>query len=73
MVEDGILLKNMVYLKQNLRKDFIIRTAQQSDVVELKDLFQDNVLMINGRDNSPVEVEDWASCGNNLSNIGEMI
>lgn len=63
----------MVYLKQNMKENFIIRVAQQSDVVELKNLFQDTVLVINRRDYSQEEVEDWASCGEDLSNIGKMI
>ena len=56
-----------------MKVDYIIRAAQQSDIVELKDLFQDTVLVINGRDYSQEEVEDWASCGDALSEIGEMI
>lgn len=50
-----------------------IRQAQQSDAVELKELFQNTVIVINRRDYSQVEVEDWASCGDDLSNIEEMI
>ena len=45
----------------------------QSDAVELKNLFQNTVLAINRRDYSQAEVEDWASCGDNLSNIEDMI
>ena len=41
--------------------DFIVRVAQQSDVVELKDLFKNTVLAINRRDYTQAEVEDcWA-------------
>lgn len=54
-------------------KDFIIRTAKLSDASEVKELFQDTVLNINKRDYSKAEVEDWASCGNDLSHIKEMI
>jgi len=54
-----------------MRADFIIRAALQSDAVELKNLFQNTVLAINRRDYSQAEVEDWASCGDNLSNIEE--
>ena len=53
--------------------DFIIRAALESDAVELKNLFQNTVLAINRRDYSQAEVEDWASCGDNLSNIEDMI
>ena len=56
-----------------MKTDFTIRQAQQSDAVELKELFQNTVLVINRRDYSQAEVEDWASCGNNLSNIKERI
>lgn len=54
-------------------KDFTIRIAQPSDALEIKDLFQDTVLNINKRDYSKAEVEDWASCGNDISHIKEMI
>lgn len=50
-----------------MKSDFTIRIAGPSDVVELKELFQQTVLAINSRDFSLVEVEDWASCGNDLS------
>lgn len=63
----------MIDLKHNKETDFIIRVAQQSDTVELKDLFKGTVLTINCHDYSQVEVEDWASCGDDLSAIGEMI
>ncbi len=73
MIEDGVLLKDMIYLKQNIKADFIIRVAQQSDIVELKDLFQNTVLLVNRHDYSQAEVEDWASCGENLSKWEDMI
>mgnify|MGYP000025411230 CR=1 FL=1 len=56
-----------------MKTDFTIRQAQQSDAVALKELFQNTVLVINRRDYSQAEVEDWASCGDDLSNIEEMI
>ena len=52
---------------------FMIRVALQSDTVELKQVFQNTVLAINRRDYSQAEVEDWASCGDNLANIKDMI
>ena len=51
----------------------MIRVALQSDTVEQKQLFQNTVLAINRRDYSQAEVEDWASCGDNLANIKDMI
>ena len=56
-----------------MKTSFIIRAARQADVVELKELFQNTVLAINRRDYSQAEVEDWASCGDDLSNIEDMI
>ncbi len=56
-----------------MKANFIIRAALQSDAVELKKLFQNTVLAINRRDYSQAEVEDWASCGDDLSNIEDMI
>lgn len=56
-----------------MKTDFMIRVALQSDTVELKQLFQNTVLAINRRDYSQAEVEDWASCGDNLANIKDMI
>lgn len=56
-----------------MKTDFTIRIAQQSDVVELKELFQQTVLTVNSRDYLQEEIEDWASCGDDISKIGEMI
>ena len=56
-----------------MKTEFTIRQAQQPDAVELRELFQNTVLVINRRDYSQAEVEDWASCGDNLSQIGDMI
>lgn len=56
-----------------METNFVIRIAQQSDIVELRDLYKNTVLVVNRRDYSQVEVEDWASCGDDLSKIGKMI
>lgn len=56
-----------------MNEDFAIRTARQADVLEIKELFQNTVLVINRRDYSQAEVEDWASCGENLPRMEEMI
>lgn len=56
-----------------MKTNFTIRVAQQSDVIELRDLYKNTVLVINRHDYSQEEVEDWASCGDDLSKIGEMI
>lgn len=56
-----------------MHTNYTIRTAQQSDAIELKDLFQNTVLSVNRRNYSQEEVEDWASCGNDISRIEDMI
>lgn len=73
MIEDGILLKDMVYMKQNLDESLTVEVAQISDIAALSDLFQNTVLTINRGDYSQAEVEDWASCGNNPTKWEEMI
>lgn len=49
------------------------RIALNTDVEELRALFQNTVLVINRRDYTQAEVEDWASCGNELSKLEGMI
>jgi len=56
-----------------MKTDFTIRETQQTDTIALKELFQNTVLAVNSKDYSQAEVEDWASCGDDLSNIEEMI
>lgn len=50
-----------------MKTDFTIREAQQTDTIALKELFQNTVLAVNSKDYSQAEVEDWASCGDDLS------
>lgn len=73
IIEDGVLLKDMIYLKQPLNKKFTVRQARQADAKETQSLYIDTVLNVNRRDYSEAEVEDWASCGNDISKIEEMI
>ena len=56
-------LKAYILALKNMNTDFTIRIAQQSDALELMSLFQE----------TEAEVADWASCGNDLSRIKEMI
>lgn len=57
MVEEGVLLKDMVYFKQNITEKFTIRAAQQSDVIELRDLYKNTILEVNRHNYSQEEVE----------------
>lgn len=67
------IITNKKQYLELLKANFIIRAAQQSDVIELRDLYKNTVLAVNKRDYSLEEVEDWASCGDDLSHIGQMI
>lgn len=51
----------------------VTRIALNTDLNELRALYRNTVLTINRRDYSQAEVEDWASCGDNLSELEEMI
>ncbi|MFT4222343.1 GNAT family N-acetyltransferase [Dysgonomonas sp.] len=46
---------------------FSIRVITSSDIPKLNKLFQETILTINRKDYSIEEVEDWASCGDNVS------
>ena len=50
-----------------------IRIALNTDIEEIQSLYRNTVLVINRRDYSQAEVEDWASCGDDLSKIEDMI
>lgn len=50
-----------------------IRVALNTDIEEIQSLYRNTVLVINRRDYSQAEVEDWASCGDDLSKIDDMI
>lgn len=51
----------------------VIRTALNTDIEELRALFQNTVSVINRCDYSQAEVEDWASCGADPSKWEGMI
>ena len=50
-----------------------IRIAFNTDIEEIQSLYRNTVLVINRRDYSQAEVEDWASCGDDPSKIEGMI
>lgn len=73
IIEDGIRLKDMICLKRNLENNITVRIALKRDITELRDLYRNTVLTINKRDYTQAEVEDWASCGDDLARLEEMI
>lgn len=56
-----------------MKADFIIRAALQSDAVDEKKLFRIPFSRKIGAITHRRKVEDWASCGDDLSNIEDMI
>lgn len=42
-------------------------------MIELRNLYKKTVLIVNRKDYSQEEVEDWASCGDDISKISQMI
>lgn len=60
-------------MEQKMKVYFVVREAKESDLNELIELFKNTVLTINRQNYSQEEVEDWASCGNNIFEVKEMI
>lgn len=52
---------------------FTIRKAVIEDIAEIKELFQNTVLSVNRTHYTQEEVEDWASCGNNMDKWTNLI
>lgn len=52
---------------------FSISQALTTDVLQIKELFCNTVLSVNRRHYNQAEVEDWASCGENLAKLESMI
>jgi len=50
-----------------------IRAASVTDIKELNELYQSTILNVNSRDYSQEEVEDWASCGNDIKKWEEQL
>lgn len=48
-------------------REYNIREASAEDLSAMNNLYKDTILTINRRDYTQDEVEDWASCGNDLT------
>ena len=51
---------------------FPIRPLTEQDIQEMQALFRATVLTVNSKDYTKEEVEDWASCGNNIEHWKEL-
>ncbi len=79
IVECGVRLIDMVYFKRinndshSLANSFFIRPAVEADAEALRSLFVDTVKYVNLGDYTQEEVDDWASCGMDLSHWTRML
>lgn len=56
-----------------LNPNYKIRALEEKDILEMQELYRSTVLNINIKDYTYEEVEDWASCGDNLERWKELI
>lgn len=56
-----------------LTPNYKIRALEEKDILEMQELYRSTVLNINIKDYTYEEVEDWASCGDNLERWKELI
>ena len=56
-----------------VKTDYKIRTLDEKDIPQMKDLFRTTVLNVNARDYTEEEVKDWASCGDSDERWKELL
>ncbi len=56
-----------------LKFDYKIRTLDEKDVLQMRDLFCATVLNVNTRDYTEEEAKDWASCGKRTERWKELL
>lgn len=79
IIECGVRLIDMVYFKRInhdsalLENSFFLRPALKTDVESLRFLFMETVKCVNFGDYTREEVDDWASCGMDLSHWEQLL
>lgn len=53
--------------------NFNIRPLEEKDLYDMQNLFRSTVLNVNIKDYTNEEVEDWASCGNDMEHWKEIL
>ena len=53
--------------------NYNFRLATLADIPELKEMFQSTVRTVNIANYTPEEIEDWASCADNLPHMADLI
>lgn len=54
-------------------KSYKFRKATLADIPELNEMYKATLRAINSADYTPEEIEDWASCGDNIPHLTDLI
>lgn len=57
----------------NKQINYKIRPLEEKDILNMQDLFRSTVLNVNIKDYTKEEVEDWASCGDDIEHWKELL
>ncbi|MBM6959443.1 GNAT family N-acetyltransferase [Bacteroides caecigallinarum] len=57
----------------NKQINYNIRPLEEKDLYDMQNLFRSTVLNVNIKDYTKEEVEDWASCGNDMEHWKEIL
>lgn len=58
---------------RRLEPGYKLRKIEGKDIPELQALFRNTVLIVNSKDYTQEEVEDWASCGDSIEHWKELL
>ncbi|CAK7019189.1 MAG: 2,3,4,5-tetrahydropyridine-2,6-dicarboxylate N-acetyltransferase [Parabacteroides sp.] len=62
-----------VIRKLSVDRDYKFREATLDDISELKEMYKATLRTVNRADYTPEEIEDWASCGDDISHLTDLI
>ena len=71
--ENCVAVGNPCKVIRYLKTDYKIRSLDEKDILQMKDLFRTTVLNVNARDYTEEEVKDWASCGDSKTRWRELL
>ena len=57
----------------NKQINYKIRPLEEKDLYDMQNLFRSTVLNVNIKDYTKEEVEDWASCGDDIEHLKELL
>lgn len=70
---DCVAVGNPCRVVRWLRPGYRLRRLGEEDIAEMQELFRTTVLNVNCRDYTREEVEDWASCGDSVEHLRELL